>query len=461
MNLTSRLKEKLSGFSARHKPPKALPERREFVYLDDVSVYSLLASRKEGIATEFTQNETTSLNGDVGSSIGLGLGRTGASLNSRLQTGNVHSSQVIRKAIIQSSFRELRTSESSNLVLGKLDMADSHRKGEVTDLGEFLTWPTDDSRVIGENRLSRGELIEVEVELQADPIFHLAEVITTVSEFVEGNQALFNLQDADMLAEIPAIAKILDSLLYGLVPIKGRLIDFKAVSINDQEVLVRRELLSHLPEATRANTMPVFVVGVAQGNLFWKDIRRILFSGARYSVFCRISTDGILTTWRPIKLAEMLTGIIPSFDESIRQFGEEARRALVTGFETTHGRNNRTEQADEIVIEQYLKLLTEHYDRSIDDELLENLIKIPRDEGWLRSVDGSRPVFRKLTEEIDAVLGVETPSELAYRLRRETLKVSDVGNSEVAFAESDEGHRSKPTSTEERFLDTEIIAIYW
>ena len=66
MSISSRL----GGWLRRLKPQKA-PEPpsgllREFVYLDEVSVYSILASRKGGIATEFTESQTASLNSDVG-----------------------------------------------------------------------------------------------------------------------------------------------------------------------------------------------------------------------------------------------------------------------------------------------------------------------------------------------------------------------------------------------------------
>ena len=73
------------------------PERREFVYLDEVSVLSILASRKGGIATEFTEGQTASLDSEVQGSLGVGLGGTGPNLGSKMQAGQVEASQVSRR----------------------------------------------------------------------------------------------------------------------------------------------------------------------------------------------------------------------------------------------------------------------------------------------------------------------------------------------------------------------------
>ena len=88
--------------------------------------------------------------------------------------------------------------------------------------------------------LSRGELIEVEVELEADPIFRLVSVITTFRDLTEGNDQLFDRTVTALLPQMRSIARVLDSLLAGLVPIQGRLVDYDSASINGRDVLVHR-----------------------------------------------------------------------------------------------------------------------------------------------------------------------------------------------------------------------------
>lgn len=67
---------------------------RQFVYLDEVSVYSLIASRFGPIAAEFTEKQTASLQTEIKPSLGAGSGVAKAGVDSRLTTGQTQESQV-------------------------------------------------------------------------------------------------------------------------------------------------------------------------------------------------------------------------------------------------------------------------------------------------------------------------------------------------------------------------------
>ncbi len=94
-----------------------LPDRREFVYLDDISVLSILASRTGSIATEFTESHTSTQSSEINSSLGVGIGVAKANIGSMIDAGQVEASQVLRKTIIQSSFKDLYDIERSELAL--------------------------------------------------------------------------------------------------------------------------------------------------------------------------------------------------------------------------------------------------------------------------------------------------------------------------------------------------------
>ena len=130
-----------------------------------VSLYSMLASRKRGIATEFTEMETASLNSEIGGSAGVSFGAS-ASVESRVQSEQQRSSQVLRKAIIQSSFRELYQSEQETLTLRLLEDQQIPSLGTCTDIEGALDSLLQSSWVINPEEIRRGELIEVEVELE-------------------------------------------------------------------------------------------------------------------------------------------------------------------------------------------------------------------------------------------------------------------------------------------------------
>ena len=58
MRFTSRVRDWLRRPRRRPVTPSSDGLLREFVYLDEVSVYSILASRKGAIPIEFTENQT-------------------------------------------------------------------------------------------------------------------------------------------------------------------------------------------------------------------------------------------------------------------------------------------------------------------------------------------------------------------------------------------------------------------
>ena len=155
------------------------------MYLDEVSVYSLLASRKGAIATEFTESQTASLNSEVGGSLGGGFGVTKAEVRSRIESAQSRTSQVLRKAIIQTSFKELHDLERPGL---RLACARNNSRTPETnsraDLERHLNQHLSTGHIIDPRTLGRGDLIEVEVVLEADPIFRVSTIITTIREIL-------------------------------------------------------------------------------------------------------------------------------------------------------------------------------------------------------------------------------------------------------------------------------------
>ncbi len=432
---------------------------REFIYLDEVSVYSILASRKGGIATEFTESQTASLNSEVSSSMGVGLVAGKANLNAKMQAGRVQGSQVLRKAVIQTSFKELYDIERDGLGLGPLSAGCIPTVKTITDLEEGLDSSSTRRWLVDPSTVHRGELLEVEVELEADPIFRVSTIITTLCELIEDNNRLFDRVITAQLAEMRSVAQVLESLLVGLVPIRGRLVDYKATNIGGRDVLAHRALLDQIPADAQPEAYPVFVVGVAQSDLFWKDIRRVLFSEARYTVFCRLATSGLTDSWRPVKVADVLAGITPAFDELIREFSELARQAMLSSVDASPADLGQNTHIGTQVIRKYAALVADHHGGTLKPGFIDDLLlNISSDEDWLGSIDSQRSVFTEVTHRVDAELRVETSGEIAYDLR-----CAARGN---AGLDGTPGSRRidpapAPVNSPERYLDAEIVAIYW
>jgi len=174
--------------SKREKAPL-----REFVYLDEISVYSLIASRLGPVATEFTQTEASSLQGEAGGSIGAGVTGLGkGEVSTRVAAFQTHGSQVLRKSIVQTTFKELYELESDSLAMSPI----SEKHGPpimrgLSDLEAASETLAGDGWLIDPQSLARGRLLEIEVELEAEPIFRVSTVLSSFLEIFDENPELF------------------------------------------------------------------------------------------------------------------------------------------------------------------------------------------------------------------------------------------------------------------------------
>src|SRR4051794_15457514 len=108
---------------------------REFVYLDEVSVYSLIASRKGPIATDYRDTTSTLLRSELEGTVGANAGVAKSEVASRIESSQSRETHSVRKAVIQSTFRELYDAEQGQLALRSLDVADA--PGPPVDLEGF------------------------------------------------------------------------------------------------------------------------------------------------------------------------------------------------------------------------------------------------------------------------------------------------------------------------------------
>ena len=115
------------------------------------------------------------------------------------------------------------------------------------------------------------------------------------------------------------------------------------------------------------------------------------------------------------------------------------------------------------IMEEYAQLILAHHGRSLDSEVIDSMIhRISPEPDWLDSVDGRRSVFNKMTQYLDNALEIQICGELAYRTRNAVIQNAGAPNSLVHQTPHRDGHRSASIpGNHERFLDAEIIAIYW
>lgn len=114
------MKNPIAWVRARRARPNQsgddLGPRREFIYLDEVSVYSLLASRLGSIPEQLTKSASEALQSEINSEIGVNYGLK-AGVGSKLATTSTAATQVVRKSMVQGAFKELVDVEHGKLAL--------------------------------------------------------------------------------------------------------------------------------------------------------------------------------------------------------------------------------------------------------------------------------------------------------------------------------------------------------
>ena len=89
--------------------------------------------------------------------------------------------------------------------------------------------------IVDMRTIKRGDLLEANVELEADPLFRMTMVITTLYELMADRSDIFGTVPATQIEQAYSVGQVLDRLLSGLVPIRGRLIDYESTTMGDRK----------------------------------------------------------------------------------------------------------------------------------------------------------------------------------------------------------------------------------
>lgn len=432
-------------------------ELREFLYLDEVSITSLLSSRRGAIPSEFTDTLTDSTRAELNSDFSAGIAPLKSKVGSRLEATQTQNRQVLRKATIQATFKELYESERASLTLrtlGRTDVVpspeDVKRQIKVTSSvceADPKPW------IVGSSTLKRGELAEVEVELEADPLFRLSTICSSMVEILAESKSLGAQIDLTEIEGAMESNRLLERLMVGLVPLRSRLVDYISLASEDGELLIHRKALDQIPLEERPSTTTVFLSGVVEQDLFWKDIRRILFSRAQVRVLCRLNQTGISESWTPVKLFDVLGEVAPDLAPVVRNFESEALRRM------TNSRSTQTAVAapQSLALMSYGASLAKRYDLFLSGDDILRLELLAAENANLVASGKKREAYEAITEFIESRLDRPVDRDETVRLRGKIgLDLLTQPLHRATFAEGDSGKFE-----DRRFLEAEVIAIYW
>ena len=440
-------------------------ELREFVYLDEVSVYSLIASRLGPVAAEFTATEKKSLQDELSGSVGGGaVGIVKGESSTRALEVQTIGSQVVRKSIVQTTFKELYDFEEDTLAIRpgtqETPPVCAH---DVSTLESTIDKLVDSVWVIDPNTLTRGRLFEAEVELAADAIFRVSAVMSAILGITRDiRPEMFGLRDFSAFDQVESVNRILEKLFVGLVPIRGRLIDYNVIRIRGKDWLVHRKACKSLgDEAT--TSQHAYVVCVAEQALFWKDVRRVLFSGSRFRVLCRIAQDGLQDSWTPIKLVHVLNEVNPTLGRTLENASRSALAAMGSADQSAEADDTRMEYMKEALI-GYAQMLARHYGCTIGDECMQELQLLAADQCQTTDdIRARRRAFGLISDTLEQRFQIERSPMVEAQYRQTALLEMGLSlNGQLPPAAiSNVPDTSSSKSSSERFLDSELVAIYW
>ena len=222
---------------------------------------------------------------------------------------------MVRQSNAQARFKQLLDAELDGLLL-RATPPDAP-PGAASSPGAHVVPSFEQMReqhprhVVAEAGIRRGALFELDIELEAEPIYGVSAAISSLIALFEQTPEMVPEDDRGDIRQASAVAKVLDQLLGGLVPVRGHAVDYRVLHRGDGNHVLHKSLVAQLPDDERWTVEPLVVVGVAEQALFWKDLRRVLFAGHRYTVLARVAVDGLPSSWQPIKLVDLVEQVSP------------------------------------------------------------------------------------------------------------------------------------------------------
>lgn len=428
---------------------------REFVYMDETSVYSLLSSKVGPVLAELTESQSSSLKNEVSTELSLDTKLVKAKAGDKLEGSRTVGTQAVRRAAIQATFKQLYDDVRPTFSLRLPDVDVDAPK--ATTLSDVASLASGDSNpwALSANKLRRGQLIEITVELEAADVFKANSVISTISNMVRDSPEMFGI-GADQLQQAVAISALLNQFMVGLVPLYCRAVDYKVLLISDEPIVLHSAVVAQLPQSQQGLAKPLVIAGVAESGLFWRDVRRLLFTPAKFQLMCRLNDSRLLDDWSPVKLMDVLGGkfghmrdVIFAMTENVLGKLDEPSPGLVAPGGTSPAVD---------AIEHYMKALEGEFALTLEPDLRSAVGEIASNfTGSLDDVEARRKLFAEVTGRFRERCGVVVSPEKAIELRQAAIASADLERR--AGSQSVRSVAAQRRS--EHILDVEVIAIYW
>lgn len=420
---------------------------REFVYLDEISVYSLTSA--PDMPPPVTMSESAdSTTGEVmsGHIEGGAPIVAKANVSGELNSSRTRGLQIQRQFNIQSQFARLHGLYRPTFLMaaegGEL------KSGKTSNLSDALRQLEVQHRAVRATDLTRGALTETRVSLRAHHTFDVTVFIRIMGGLFKKYPEFAEI-DPSMLQTVMDGGELLAELMEDLVPIEGRSTTHAIVTDTDGELWVAEvDAIGAIYDGD-LTTDPLLVVGVAETNSFWKDTRRILHAEAEFDVLGRVSRTGLQDEWTPVKMVDTFKRIIPS-----------VATGLIEAVENLKNFDEGSPLTADPVVELVLagtKLyddLARHHQVSTSGLLPETLAAMVLES---ETLEGKLAALNKVADAFYAHhADLDRDEDTVGRLRQSAWrKAQEVVNLPEEKAESKQAPPATPV------LELEFIAMYW
>lgn len=326
---------------------------REFVYLDEISVRSLLASTGEGgIVSETVDEEMRRRRS--GSSAGGSVSAGPASVNAKVSEESEHRTTTVETRnydLIQSKFTRLYKSDA---VKKKLSLDQISIEDEPVD---------DPFSGLATSELARGDVVELRVNLSANLLFRL---YRTIDYFADTFEDQVDSETEEML-------ELIGSSLGNRIPVVGKAVDYKVIDEEDEKII---KLSAELDNDETEDAEDLEIVTLLNLDSLWVDPIQTLFNNDRFVVYCRVE-DVDINRWYPLKVTRAINSLSKPAAENLNQ---EFERGLQEVRSKLSGIRSFTDWSTGSIaqwsqdIEQYTESLEDEYGQDVSEDEQEQLI---------------------------------------------------------------------------------------
>jgi len=428
----------------------SLPPPREFVYMEEDTVISLLASTTGGI----TEQQTTGQKRRISGSITGNLGAKQAGVKSSVGASKEESSEVVRQYVIESNFKELYDMRNEELVISDNPELDRENPSVISGNEESSEDDRFDSDVKF-SELERGNMIEVDVELGSAEVFDYYRVIQAFDDIFGTISSKSELQDEldsqDISSdEITMVIELMEILMADLIPIVGEAKNYAVVE--DTEAIVEKEWADEKGIEYTA----LSVVGFVDEENLWLEPTRVLFDKAEFTVYARVDNPIAKEEWMPMKLLDVVDKVLPGIGDDIKNLPDAFNDVDSDEQQSSNVGDSRfaTQSTPRTDLYGYLEEIENELDLDIQEDDKDEIVKEitgARDNSLEISTDDKLWLFKESESMLDnREYDITVDEDLRAKLTSHLWKEDEV-----------DLDREDRTTSEGYYLETSFVAIYW